>query len=180
MIFHVVSLDVYNFVCEFFKFPIWLRQFWSGLCYWKSLFKGVLQRMWQVNTFASIVLGFFKNFCTFVSLSFLVSYDMRVISILRRTSYSCFCQISIKAIKVFFFGYWFMIYIFESLLECFPEVHQIANSNNWWYQEMRKMFSLELDCVFVEVDMSRNKVDHIVDCEWWPRSCWKFLWFLDT
>ena len=58
-----------------------------------------------------------------------------------------------------------MIYIFESLLECFPEVHQIANSNNWWYQEMRKMFSLELDCVFVEVDMSRNKVDHIVDCE---------------
>ena len=42
------------------------------------------------------------------------------------------------------------------------------------------MFSLELDRFFVEGDTTRNKVDGIVDCEWIPRSCWKFLWFVDN
>ena len=42
------------------------------------------------------------------------------------------------------------------------------------------MFSLDLDCVFVEGYTTRNKVDDLVECEEIPRSYWNFLWFVDN
>ena len=43
---------------------------------------------------------------------------------------------------------------------------------------IREIFSLELDCVFVEEYMIRNKVYGVSYCWWRLRSFWKFFWFV--